>query len=599
MARAKTEVAARGLYATVAQFYYAMAVADRKIANAQQALREAQDFLDITQKLEQGGEAAHSDVIKAQIQLEQRQRDMQDAQLAADKARIGFAVLLFPDFRQDFTIDDDLETAQPLPAFTASPGDWRARNNPDIRAAQATVQQQTYAITSARAALLPSLSFDYFFGINANQFALYNREHLNNLGSVAQAQLNIPIWTWGAARSKVRQAELQLQQAKNDLSFTQRQLLSELQSFYLEAQVAVSQVDTLRRSMDLSADSLRLTLLRYQAGEVTVLEVVDAQTTLVQARNAFDDGLARYRLALASLANPHGGVLTHVQDNSWPELRWPRCRRRVPLRLRLFQERGCGGRGPRAGPGHGGDPGLDPPRRFRGRRCSSRENQASVMPKIAAPVQKFFVNRGDHVKQGQLLAVLENRDLVAAEAANKGQLDQAQANLRQHRQRRRSRIRREGADRRAVVQEQFDAAKKSARQPRSSFSKKARWRASRWTTPRWPTRRPKRSSRPRRSTCGRSRAWASRRRSRPPRRRWTPPTGSCSSAAAQLAYSEIRSPIRGVVADRPLYRRRYGQPGHAAAHRGGYFARGGARQRAPGPGRAGQGRRRRHHQADR
>ena len=40
-------------------------------------------------------------------------------------------------------------------------------------------------------------------------------------------------------------------------------------------------------------------------------------------------------------------------------------------------------------------------------------DQASLMPKIAAPVQKFYVNRGDHVKQGQLLAVLENRDLIA------------------------------------------------------------------------------------------------------------------------------------------------------------------------------------------
>ena len=300
VARAKTEVAARGLYATVAQFYYAMAVADRKIVNAQQALREAQDFLNITGKLEQGGEAAHSDGIKAQIQLQQRRRDLQDAQLTGDKARVGFAVLLFPDFRQDFTIDDDLETAAPLPTF-AEARQLAARNNPDIRAAEATVQQQTYAITSARASLLPSLSFDYFFGLNSNQFALYNRDHLNNLASAAQAQLNIPIWTWGAARSKVRQAELQLQQAKNDLSFTQRQLLSELESFYQEAQVAVSQVDTLRRSMDLSAESLRLTLLRYEAGEVTVLEVVDAQSTLVQARNAFDDGLARYRLAVANL----------------------------------------------------------------------------------------------------------------------------------------------------------------------------------------------------------------------------------------------------------------------------------------------------------
>ena len=57
-------------------------------------------------------------------------------------------------------------------------------------------------------------------------------------------------------------------------------------------------------------------------------------------------------------------------------------------------------------------------------------DQASVMPKISAPVQRFLVNRGDHVKAGQLLAVLENRDLVAAENAAKSQVDQAEANLR-------------------------------------------------------------------------------------------------------------------------------------------------------------------------
>src|SRR5213076_3226654 len=105
----------------------------------------------------------------------------------------------------------------------------------------------------------------------------------------------------GAGRSKVRQAELRLQQARNDLTLTQRQLLANLESFYREADVASSQLASLRHSMELSADSLRLTLLRYQAGEVTVLEVVDAQTTLVQARNAYDDGLVRYRVALAAL----------------------------------------------------------------------------------------------------------------------------------------------------------------------------------------------------------------------------------------------------------------------------------------------------------
>src|SRR5947209_19522224 len=51
-------------------------------------------------------------------------------------------------------------------------------------------------------------------------------------------------------------------------------------------------------------------------------------------------------------------------------------------------------------------------------------SQDSIMPKISAPVQKFYVNRGDHVKQGQLLAVLENRDLEYAAAESKVAVEQ-------------------------------------------------------------------------------------------------------------------------------------------------------------------------------
>jgi HlyD family secretion protein len=58
------------------------------------------------------------------------------------------------------------------------------------------------------------------------------------------------------------------------------------------------------------------------------------------------------------------------------------------------------------------------------------QDQANVIPKITAPVQKFFVRRGDHVKQGQLIAELENRDLVAAAAESKSAIDQAESNLR-------------------------------------------------------------------------------------------------------------------------------------------------------------------------
>ena len=48
------------------------------------------------------------------------------------------------------------------------------------------------------------------------------------------------------------------------------------------------------------------------------------------------------------------------------------------------------------------------------------KTQSSIMPKISAPVRAFHVNRGDHVRQGQLVAELENKDLAAATTDTKG-----------------------------------------------------------------------------------------------------------------------------------------------------------------------------------
>jgi outer membrane protein TolC len=306
-ARAKQDIAARGLVATVVQNYYSLIIAQRHAVNARQSLDEAQRFLDITQKQERGGEVARADVIKAQLQSQQRQRDLMDADTNVQKARIGLSVILFPDLGQPFDVTDDLKSALPLPPMdevrTQALG-----TSPDIRAAQAGVRQADAGISAAKAGYLPTFALDYFFGINANVFGIHGPDDRQNLGSSVQGTVTVPVWNWGATRSKVRQAELQERQAQVDLSFAQRTLQSNLSTFYLEAQAARSQLDSLRSSLDLSAESLRLTILRYQAGEATALEVVDAQSTLVQARNAYDDGLARYRVALANLQTLTGRI---------------------------------------------------------------------------------------------------------------------------------------------------------------------------------------------------------------------------------------------------------------------------------------------------
>jgi len=316
VARAKADVAARGLNVTVIQDYYALAAAQRKLEAAGQSRKEAGEFLDLTQKLEKGGEAAHADVIKAMLQTRQRERDWQDAQLAVDKAKTALAVLVFPTLQQNFQIVDDMANLPPLGSMEEVTGRAKQKNA-DLLAAAATNHEAKLSVNVARYAYLPSFGLDFSYGIDANQFAAtsggavpesgrstlpdYLVSNRRNLGYAAQATLNIPVWSWGAIHSKVKQAELRKQQTELDLGMARKQTDAAVLSAYQEAQTALAQVASLKESVDLAEESLRLTLLRYKAGEATTLEVVDAQAAAILARNANTDGLFRYRAAYAAV----------------------------------------------------------------------------------------------------------------------------------------------------------------------------------------------------------------------------------------------------------------------------------------------------------
>jgi outer membrane protein TolC len=308
VAKARAEIASRGLVVTVVQSYYGVAAAVHKLDVAQKAANEGDRFLQMTNDLEKGGEVAHSDVIKAELQRNDRQRQLQEAKLGLLNARLDLAVLIFPNFDDSYELADDLHA----PVALASSDEVQARaarDNPDIKAALETVNAASHGVSAARAGYLPGLDLDYFYGIDATHFAT-RTDGVSNLGSSAVASLNIPIWNWGATQSKVKQAEFQRDQAKRELSLAQRKLLAELKSLYAEAQTAADELSSLQRSAELGTESLRLTTLRYKNGESTVLEVVDAQTTSALADAAYEDGAVRYRVALANLQTLTGELTT-------------------------------------------------------------------------------------------------------------------------------------------------------------------------------------------------------------------------------------------------------------------------------------------------
>jgi outer membrane protein TolC len=305
VAAAELEIARRGLVNAVTGLFYQALAADRKVGVAQRADGEAASFTKLTQQRENAREAAHADVVKAQLQQQQRDRDLADALLGQQKSHLDLGVLLYPNPRTAYTLVPG--AVAPLPD-RADVDAAAMKLNPELHQALASLRVSSLGVTAARAAYLPDLALNFSYGIDAVQFAVNGREGVKNLGYSAGATLDIPVWDWLSTQHRVRQSEIMRDAAHTALTATQRRLVAQLDESYAEASTSRDQLQSLDQSVQTATESLRLTRLRYTAGEATVLEVVDAETSLTAAENAREDGTVRYQLALTNLQLLTGAI---------------------------------------------------------------------------------------------------------------------------------------------------------------------------------------------------------------------------------------------------------------------------------------------------
>ena len=305
VAAAELEIARRGLVATVTSLFYQSLAADRKLEVGRRAAGEAANFTQLTQQRESARESAHADVVKAQLLQQQRDRDLADALLEQQKAHLDLGVLLFPDPRAAYTLVPGAVVALPDRADVDAAA---MKLNPELHQAMASLRVSSLDVTAARAAYLPDLGLNFTYGIDAVQFAANGRDGVRNLGYSASATLDIPVWDWLSTQHRVRQSEILRDAAHTALTATQRRLIAQLDESYAEAATSRDQLQSLDQSVQTATESLRLTRLRYTAGEATVLEVVDAETSLTTAEIAREDGTIRYQLALTNLQLLTGAI---------------------------------------------------------------------------------------------------------------------------------------------------------------------------------------------------------------------------------------------------------------------------------------------------
>ena len=156
----------------------------------------------------------------------------------------------------------------------------------------------------ARANRLPSLSYSVNGGFETDSL---KRQRLNeHTGVSAEISLSIPIFDWGASRSREQQAKLRAEITENEKAFALRGFTQQFYAAQAQATEAALRINLARDGVTKAQDNLSASIARYRAGEAQIVEVTDAQTTLVEQRSALYRAIFDYQIALARLRRATG-----------------------------------------------------------------------------------------------------------------------------------------------------------------------------------------------------------------------------------------------------------------------------------------------------
>jgi outer membrane protein TolC len=302
-AHAGTDVARRALAQAVIEAYYGLALADVQRRAAEGNLAAAEEFERVTSLLLSGGEVASVDLTRAHLQTLARRDELERARANEEVAAGALRVFVAYEFSRPITTTDlSLE----LPIDSAY-RDFKAEDvsrRPEFVQLEQQLRAARQEIRIARADLLPSLSYSINGGFETDSLkAPRLKEHS---GVSAAISFSIPIFDWGATRSRERQARLRVDLAENERTIALRGFTQQFYAARAQVETATARIALAREGVAKAQDNVAASIARYRAGEAQIVEVTDAQTTLVEQRNALYQAIFDYQTALARLKQATG-----------------------------------------------------------------------------------------------------------------------------------------------------------------------------------------------------------------------------------------------------------------------------------------------------
>ena len=296
-AHAGTEVARRELAQATIDAYYGVVLAKAQSSVVTENRTAADELARVTGLRFGSGEVPEVDVLRTRMLAATRADEHLQAQAAVTEASSRLGVLVGGGSEWDVAPLDgtraDLGSVEAL--ATATEGTSPA---PSVAAADAQVDAANAGVGAARAEFLPQIAYMVGYGFDTDTLGAALPRHL---GVTAGITLTVPIFDWGIGARAVDAAKLSAHQAEVARDQAERAARADLAISVSGARAAARRSEGLAASLADAERNVGISQARYTAGEADLLEVTEAQQTLVDTRYAMNTALAEYQSALGHL----------------------------------------------------------------------------------------------------------------------------------------------------------------------------------------------------------------------------------------------------------------------------------------------------------
>ena len=302
-ARAGSEVAKRDLINAVTDAYFNLALATLRRRGAEMNLQSANGFENTIKLQLDAGEVAPVDLVRARLQAANRRDELAQATANESVNADSLRVLIGLDFTTPVAAEDLLvllPTSGEIDNYTQTMIETR----PEFAQFEAQRLAAEQDIKIARSERRPQITYSVNGGFISDSLSPVRLK--NSLGIQPTIGVSIPIFDRGASKSRETQARLRLQQAENNRQLAERQFAQAFFTARTQALSAASRIRQLGDSLKDAEANVSASLARYRAGEAAIVEVTDANNTLVLQRQALYQAISDYQTARARLLRAIG-----------------------------------------------------------------------------------------------------------------------------------------------------------------------------------------------------------------------------------------------------------------------------------------------------